>query len=83
MASAAYRLVYQRSLSHDNAVYWTTFSADGKKLATASLDNTVKLWNVSDGRHLATLQGHKDGVRSVAIKAESMKGSKLDGSGTK
>src|SRR5215831_1032967 len=70
MASPAVRLVHQRSLSHNNAVYWTAFSGDGKKLATASLDNTVKLWKVTDGRHLATLKGHKDGVAFVGFLAD-------------
>jgi WD40 repeat protein len=54
-----------RSLTHDNAVYWAAFSNDGKQLATASLDNTVKRWNVADGAHLGTLKGHGDGVAFV------------------
>src|SRR6185369_9783488 len=45
-----------------NAVYWASFSRDGNQLATASLDNTVKLWNVADGVHTGTLKGHGDGV---------------------
>src|SRR6516165_10682968 len=61
------RLVRQRSLSHNNAVYWAAFSKDGKTLATASLDNTVKLWNVADGKHLETLKGHGDGVAFVGF----------------
>src|SRR5262245_43187963 len=58
-------LVLRRSLSHNNAVYGAAFSLDGKRLATASLDNTVKLWDVADGAHKATLQGHLDGVAFV------------------
>src|SRR5438093_12307726 len=54
-----------RTLTHHNAVYWAAFSADGKKLATASLDNTVKIWNAADGRHVGTLRGHGDGVAFV------------------
>ncbi|MEU8027604.1 WD40 repeat domain-containing protein [Streptomyces sp. NPDC049099] len=33
---------------HTGAVYLTSFSPDGKTLATASYDRTVRLWNVAD-----------------------------------
>src|SRR5688500_10614778 len=61
------RLMLQRSLKHPNSVYWASFSRDGKRLATASLDNTAKLWNVADGKELATLKGHGDGVAFVGF----------------
>jgi WD40 repeat protein len=48
-----------------------SFSPDGEIIATASLDNTVKLWN-SEGtaggpEPLRTLTGHTGGVVAVAF----------------
>jgi len=44
------------------------FSPDGTLMAaTGSHDNTVKLWRVSDGILLRTLEGHTDVVTSVAF----------------
>lgn len=36
-------------------------------VASASNDQTVRLWNVQDGTCLATLRDHTNGVRSVAF----------------
>jgi WD40 repeat protein len=48
---------------HTNAVYAVTFSPDGKTLATASWDTTVRLWDVVTHHQLGKpLTGHTDGV---------------------
>jgi WD40 repeat protein len=39
---------------HSDWVYCVAASPDGTKLASGSADGTVKLWNVADGRLLAT-----------------------------
>jgi eukaryotic-like serine/threonine-protein kinase len=40
---------------HSNTVMCTAFSPDGNILATGSHDQTARLWNVNDGKALATL----------------------------
>ena len=43
------------------------FSPDGKRLASASWDKTVKVWDAATGQESLTLKGHTDGVMSVAF----------------
>jgi len=43
------------------------FHPNGQILANGSLDHTVKLWNVRNGRCLSTLRDHHNGFSSVAF----------------
>jgi WD40 repeat protein len=47
------------------------FSHDSARLAAASDNNTVKIWDVSSGECLQTLEGHGDGVNSVSFSQDS------------
>ena len=51
---------------HKESVIDLTISLDGKWLATASHDNTVKIWNIN-GELRHTIYGHTDWINSVAI----------------
>ena len=42
------------------------YSPDGRRIASASDDQTVKVWDAATGQELLTLSGHTDGVISVA-----------------
>ena len=48
-------------------VYDVAFSPDGKRVASASGDKTIKIWDAQSGQEIATLNGHEDGVMTVAF----------------
>jgi WD40 repeat protein len=52
---------------HDDVVFSVAFSPDGKRLASASFDRTVRLWDVAGHKLERTLTGHSDFVYSVAF----------------
>jgi WD40 repeat protein len=43
------------------------FSPDGETLASASLDKTIRLWDVATGQERAALKGHTNRVHTVAF----------------
>lgn len=52
---------------HSDFVNTVAFSPDGGMVASGSIDDTVRLWNVAGGSLRATLMGHTDDVYAVAF----------------
>ena len=57
---------YNRITGIDYQIWGVDFSPDGKLIATANRDNTVKIWTRS-GKKITTLNSHKGAIRSVKI----------------
>jgi WD40 repeat protein/serine/threonine protein kinase len=57
----------QTFLGHTDRVFSVCFRSDGKRLASASADKTVKIWDVEKGQEILTLQGHVEVVVSVCF----------------
>ncbi|MBM3784953.1 MAG: NACHT domain-containing protein [Acidobacteria bacterium] len=55
---------------HSNWVRSVAWSADGRRLASGSSDNTVRIWDGETGECERTLAGHSNGVWSVAWSAD-------------
>lgn len=52
---------------HSEKIESVAFSPDGKRLASASCDKTLKLWDVATGECLRTFEGHSTFVMSVVF----------------
>src|SRR5262249_51515247 len=53
-------------LGHTRAVAEVAVRPDGRQLATAGTDRTVRLWDAVTGQEVRTLRGHGDQVLGVA-----------------
>jgi hypothetical protein len=53
--------------AHKDAIHGLASSPDGRTIATASYDRSVKLWEANGGTELHTLQDHSDAVYAVAF----------------
>jgi WD40 repeat protein/tRNA A-37 threonylcarbamoyl transferase component Bud32 len=67
---------------HSKQVYSVAITPDGQTLVSGSRDNTIKLWNLPDGKPLDTLSGHTDKVKSIAISRDKQIIASGSGDGT-
>ncbi|MFH8799416.1 trypsin-like peptidase domain-containing protein [Streptomyces sp. NPDC017936] len=67
LRAAAALPAHRRLTGHDQPLQSVAFSPDGRTLATASDDHSVRLWNVATGKPGRTLSGHTAPVYSVAF----------------
>ncbi|KAI0194559.1 soluble quino protein glucose/sorbosone dehydrogenase [Astrocystis sublimbata] len=59
-----------RLLGHQKQINFVGFSPDGRLIATASFDNSIKVFD-KDGKFLASLRGHVAPVFQLAFSADS------------
>jgi len=52
---------------HENSVWSVCFSPDGKQVASASDDTTVRIWDAVTGAETHKLEGHESYVQSVCF----------------
>ncbi|KAH8898281.1 hypothetical protein GQ53DRAFT_711479 [Thozetella sp. PMI_491] len=56
---------------HSNTVRSVAWLTDGRRLASASYDNTIKIWDAATSEYILTLEGHNDAVNSIAWSTDS------------
>ncbi|KIK56870.1 hypothetical protein GYMLUDRAFT_173543, partial [Collybiopsis luxurians FD-317 M1] len=61
-------------VGHKKCITSVAFSLDGKKIASGSLDSTVRIWDAETGNAIGKpLKEHKSSVHSVAFSPDGMK----------
>lgn len=55
------------SQQHSDAIVWMALSPDGTQLASASLDATVKVWDIPSGEQLINILAYPVGTTSTIV----------------
>jgi WD40 repeat protein/serine/threonine protein kinase len=61
------RLKVLQPLRHDSAVFCAVFSPGGERIASASQDGKVTIWDARSGQQLLQFRAHEKHARSVAF----------------
>jgi hypothetical protein len=67
IVSPPVRTLPQTLHGHSDVVCGLAFSPDGRWLASASYDKSIRLWDAESGAELKTLNGHSNTVMSIAF----------------
>jgi len=54
------------------------FNADGRRVLSGSRDETLQLWDVSDGQCLSTFEGRRGWVRQAAFSPDGLTAVSVD-----
>mmetsp|Transcript_14587 Transcript_14587/g.57276 ORF Transcript_14587/g.57276 Transcript_14587/m.57276 type:complete len:470 (+) Transcript_14587:15-1424(+) len=60
-----------RLTGHQQPINLVSFSPDGNYIASASFDKSLKIWNGSSGKFIATFRGHVSAVYQVCWSSDS------------
>ncbi|KZC15080.1 Notchless protein like protein 1 [Dufourea novaeangliae] len=60
-----------RMTGHQQLINDVKFSPNGRIIASASFDKSIKLWESNTGKYIASLRGHVQAVYSIAWSADS------------
>ena len=52
---------------HKGSIWSAAFTMDGRRVVTASDDDTARVWDAENGNQLVVLQGHNESVRFAAF----------------
>ena len=64
--------------AHGALIYDIAPTSGGKKVVTASFDNTLKIWDINAGKELHTLTGHSHPVMGVALTLDKVVSASMD-----
>ncbi|MCI0682271.1 MAG: hypothetical protein L0Y71_09215 [Gemmataceae bacterium] len=67
------RVIGNLRMRHGAEITSLSFSPDGQRLATASRDRTVKIWDLGNGHEILAYRGHTDHVNAAAYSPDGQR----------